>query len=85
MKALEDELAVVKEERDARAKEKDDAQKAVEGLKQQVAAKALQSKQKWKRSTGAERMKALEDELAAVKERDTRTQEKDDAQKALKV
>ena len=39
MKALEGELSGVREERDARTKEKGEAHKAIEDLKQQISAK----------------------------------------------
>ena len=49
VKALEGELAGVKGERDAQAKEKGEAQKAVEDLKQQVLARAVSLRRKERR------------------------------------
>ena len=65
---LEAELAGVKGERDARAKEKVEGEKAIEELKQQMSAKVAE----------------LEAELAGVKgERDARAKEKVEGEKAI--
>ena len=77
----------VASERDARAKEKVEAQKAVEELKQQVSAKAaeLETERKEK-AAGAERVKALEGELAGVKgERDAQAKEKEEAREEAEL
>ena len=76
---LKGELDGVKAERDARAQEKEEAQKAVEELKQQVSAKAAELEiERNERAAGAERVKALEGELAGVKaERDAQEKDKE--------
>ena len=78
---LEAELAGVKGERDARAKEKVEGEKAIEELKQQVSAKVAELEaERVERAGGAERVKALEGELAGLKrERDVGEKEKDEA------
>ena len=56
MKALEGELSGVREERDARTKEKGEAQKTIEDLKQQISAKTADlEKVQGERTAGAER------------------------------
>ena len=87
VKALEGELAGVKGERDARAKEKGEAQQAIEELKQQVSAKGAElEKERKEKVAGAERVKALEGELAGVKgERDARAKEKGEAKEEAKL
>ena len=65
-------------------KEKGEAQKAVEELKQQVLAKAAElEKERKEKVAGVERVKALERELASVVtgERDARAKEKVETQK----
>ena len=64
VKALE-ESWLEEGERDARAMEKEEAQQAVEKLKQQVSAKGAElEKERKEKAAGAERVKALEGELA---------------------
>ena len=85
VKALEGELSGVREERDVRTKEKGDAEKVIEELKQQISAKTADlEKVKGERTAGAERVKALEGELSGVREeRDAQTKDKGEAQKAI--
>ena len=65
VKFLEGKLVVVRGERDARVKEK---QKEVEELKQQVSARTAELEaERQEKAAGAQRMKALEGELAGVK------------------
>ena len=72
------------DERDARAKEKGEAQQLAEELKQQVSARTAELEtERNGRAAEAERVKALEGELDGVKdERDARAKEK--AQQLLK-
>ena len=61
MKALEGELAGLKGERDAQAKEKGEAQKAVEDLKQQVSANGGELEKERKEGGWSRRVKVLEE------------------------
>lgn len=72
-------------EQDLQAKEKGEAQQAVEELKQQVSVKVAElEKERKEGAAGVERMKALEGELFRVKrERDALAKEKGEAQKAV--
>ena len=81
LKTLEGELAGVKRERDARAKEEGEKQKRIEDLNQQVSAKGAELE---KERAGAERIKAMEGVLAEVKrERDARAKETEEVQKSV--
>ena len=81
-----EELSKIVSERDARANEKAEKQKEVEELKQQVSAKGAElERERKERAAGAERVKALEGELAGVKgERDARVKEKQKEVEELK-
>ena len=74
-------------ERDAQAKEKAEAQKSVEQLKQQVSAKASElQKERHEKAAGAQRMMALETELAGVKdERDAQAKEAREAREEAEL
>ena len=87
MKALEAEMAVVKGERNARAKEKAEAEKAVEELKQQVSTRtaALEAERK-ERSAAEDLVKALKGELSGVKvECDAQARGKEEARKEVEL
>ena len=77
----------MKGERDARAQEKGEAQKTVEDLKQQVSAKAAElEKERKEKAAGAERVKALEAEMAEVKgERDALEKETGEAREEAEL
>ena len=85
MKALKVELGAVRGERDAQAKEKGEAQKAVEDLSQQLSARGAElEKERKEGAAGAERVKALKGELGVVRgDRDAQAKEKGEAQKAV--
>ena len=86
VRALEGELAGVKGERDARAKEKGEKQKRIEELKKQMATRPLSCSWREREGFGVERVKGLVEELAGVKgDLDALVKEKEKFRRLLSI